>query len=314
MRALITGVNGFVGGHLAEHLLANDWEVWGVGRQAELSMPSLASRVSYLQADLEERQAALDLLATVRPDSIFHLAGQAFVPQSFSDPQATLATNIFAELNILLAMIDLKLDATVLIAGSTEVYGNIRPEDLPVDEDTPFNPVSPYAVSKIAQDMLALQYHLSHQLKTIRARPFNHIGPRQSNRFAASSFAYQIAQIEAGKQEPVLRVGNLSAQRDFTDVRDMAQAYRLAVLHGQPGQAYNIGSGQAVSMQTILDTLLSYSSVPIEVQTDPTRMRPADVPVVVCDASRFRAATGWEPNYTLSQTLADVLDDWRKSI
>lgn len=314
MRALITGVNGFVGGHLAEHLLANGWEVWGVGRQANLSLPSIASQVSYLQADLEDRQAAQDVLATVRPDSIFHLAGQAFVPQSFSDPQSTFATNIFAELNIFLAMIDLKLDATVLIAGSTEVYGNIRPEDLPVDEDTPFNPVSPYAVSKIAQDMLALQYHLSHKLKTIRARPFNHIGPRQSNRFAASSFAYQIAQIEAGKQEPILRVGNLSAQRDFTDVRDMAQAYRLAVQHCQPGQAYNIGSGQAVPMQSILDTLLSFSNVPIEVQTDPARMRPADVPIVVCDASRFRAATGWKPSYTLSQTLADLLDEWRKSV
>jgi GDP-4-dehydro-6-deoxy-D-mannose reductase len=313
MRALITGVNGFVGGHLAEHLLANDWEVVGVGRQTELSLADLRSRVSYRQADLEDRQAALDLLATVRPDAIFHLAGQAFVPQSFSDPQGTFATNIFAELNILLAMIEHKLDVPVLIAGSTEIYGHIRPEDLPVDEDTPLNPVSPYAVSKIAQDMLALQYHLSHQLKTIRARPFNHIGPRQSNRFAASSFAYQIAQIEAGKQEPILRVGNLSAQRDFTDVRDMAQAYRLAVLHATPGQAYNIGSGQAVSMQTILDTLLGHSSVAIEVQTDPARMRPADVPLVVCDASRFQAATGWKPIYTLSQTLADVLDEWRKS-
>lgn len=162
--------------------------------------------------------------------------------------------------------------------------------------------------------MLALQYHLSHGLKTIRTRPFNHIGPRQNDRFAASSFAHQIARIEAGLQEPVLRVGNLSAERDFTDVRDMVRAYRLAVERGTPGQVYNIGSGRAVAMQTLLDTLLSLSSTHISVETDPARMRPVDVPRVVCDNSRFQTATGWQAEIPLQQTLRDILDDWREQV
>lgn len=315
MRALITGINGFVGGHLADHLLASgDWQVWGVGRQPALGLDHLHKHVTYLSADLEQQEAAEHILERARPDAIFHLAGQAFVPLSFEQPEATLATNIFSQLNIFLGIIKLKLDAIVLVAGSNEAYGRVRPEDLPVNENTPLQPVSPYAVSKVAQDMLALQYHLSHGIKTIRARPFNHIGPRQNDRFAASSFAHQIALIEAGKQEPVLRVGNLTAERDFTDVRDMVRAYRLAVLHGMPGAVYNIGSGRAVSLQTILDTLLSHSSARIEVQTDPARMRPVDVPLVVCDSSSFRAATGWQPEIALEQTLHDMLEEWREEL
>jgi len=313
MRALITGINGFVGGHLADHLLASGgWQVWGVGRQAGLSWPHLHDRIAYLSADLEQQGAAEAVLDAARPEVVFHLAGQAFVPLSFEQPQATLATNIFSELHIFLAVIKLKLDATVLVAGSNEAYGRVRPEDLPIDEETPFQPVSPYAVSKVAQDMLALQYHLSHGLKKIRARPFNHIGPRQSNRFAAASFAHQVAQIEAGKQPPLLRVGNLSAQRDFTDVRDVVRAYELAVLRGTPGAAYNIGSGRAVWLQTILDTLLAHSKLSIEVQPDPARMRPVDVPLVVCDAGRLHAATGWQADIPLEQTLADMLAEWRE--
>ncbi|MBC8076895.1 MAG: GDP-mannose 4,6-dehydratase [Chloroflexales bacterium] len=314
MRALITGINGFVGGHLAEHLLANNWEVWGVGRQPRLALAPLRRRVAYLSYNLEQRPEAHTALAQARPDAIFHLAGQAFVPRSFDDPAGTLATNIFAQLNLLLALIELRLDARVLVSGSNEEYGRILPEHLPVDESVPLAPVSPYAVSKVAQDLLALQYHHSHGVKAIRARSFNHIGPRQDARFAVASFARQIARIEAGLQPPTLHVGNLTARRDFTDVRDMVRAYALAVEHGVPGEAYNIGSGQAVSLHAIVDTLLAQSRAAVEVVVDPARFRPVDIPEVVCDATRFRAATGWRPTISLDQTLRDILDDWRERV
>jgi GDP-4-dehydro-6-deoxy-D-mannose reductase len=311
MRALITGINGFVGSHLAEHLLAEGWEVWGTGTQpVSRSVPDVA----YVVANLEQREEARAALERSRPDAVFHLAGQAFVPRSFEDPAGTLATNIFAQLNIFLGLIALDLPATVLVAGSNEIYGQIQPADLPVNEDTPLRPVSPYAVSKATQDLLAFQYHISHGLRVVRARPFNHIGPRQNERFAVSSFARQIARIEADQQPPSLLVGNLSAERDFTDVRDMVRAYRLAVLRGTPGQAYNIGAGRAVSMRSVLDTLIAQSPCAIDVRLDPARMRPADIPTVVCDATRFRAATGWRPSISLEQTLADVLDDWRSRV
>ena len=311
MRALITGINGFVGGHLAEHLLASGWEVWGIGRQPALALAALRGRASYVSADLEARGGATEALREARPDAIFHLAGQAFVPRSFEDPAGTLATNIFAQLNLLLALIELRLDPRVLVAGSNEMYGRILPEQLPVNEAVPLAPVSPYAVSKAAQDLLALQYHHSHGVKAIRARPFNHIGPRQDARFAVSSFARQIARIEAGLQPPALHVGNLEARRDFTDVRDMARAYALAAERAAPGEAYNIGSGRATSLREIVDTLLAHSNAPIEVIVDPARFRPVDIPEVVCDATRFRAATGWQPAIPLDQTLRDILDDWR---
>lgn len=313
MRALITGINGFVGGHLADQLLARgDWELWGVGRQHALTRPALHGRVHYLRADLEQRAEVEQVLERSQPAYIFHLAGQTFVPRSFEDPAGTLATNIFAALHLFESIRALHLDATVLVAGSNEEYGRVRPEDMPIDEDTPLQPLNPYAVSKVAQDFLALQYHLSYGLKTIRVRPFNHIGPGQDSRFAAASFAQQIARIEAKQQEAVIKVGNLSAERDFTDVRDMVRAYELAVLRGTPGAVYNIGTGRATSMQTILETLLQDSTCTIDVVADPARMRPADTPRVVCDNQRFCTATGWQPQIALDQTLHDLLADYRQ--
>lgn len=312
MRVLITGINGFVGGHLAEYLLqAGGHEIWGVALENTLRLPHLRDQVHLLQVDLSNREQTSSTIARISPQVIFHLAGQAFVPESFQDPAGTLSTNIMAQLHILLALQEHTIPARVLVVGSYEEYGHITPDDLPIDENTPLRPASPYGVSKIAQDMLALQYHISHKLDVVRVRPFNHIGPRQNSRFVASSFARQIAMIEQGKQPPVLSVGNLSAQRDFTDVRDMVRAYALAVEHGESGQVYNIGLGQVVSIQHLLDTLLAASKQTIEVRQDPQRMRPVDMPVVVCDASRFRAHTGWQPQIAFAQTLRDILDDWR---
>ena len=315
MRALITGINGFVGGHLAEHLLAEtNWELAGAVREPALTLPSLQGRVRPLPIDLMDAGAVRAALADVAPDIIFHLAAQAHAPTSFRDPGATLTANILMQLNILEAVRAADLDPTILVVGTGEEYGAVRPEDIPVDEDTPLRPVSPYGVSKVAQDMLAFQYHAAYKLKTIRVRPFNHTGPRQEARYAATEFALQIARIEAGLQPPTVRVGNLEARRDFTDVRDVVRAYRLAVEQGEPGAVYNIGSGQPVAIATILETLVGLSHVPIDVESDPTRMRPADVPVIACDAGRFRQRTGWEPRIPLRQTLTDILNDLRERV
>ncbi|MCS6840127.1 MAG: GDP-mannose 4,6-dehydratase [Roseiflexus sp.] len=312
MRALITGINGFVGGHLAEHLLTTGaWEVAGLARQPAPALKTLEGRVTYIAADLNDRDQTLMALARVRPDVIFHLAGQSNVPRAFADPHATVQTNIGAQLNLFLAVLQLRIDPLIIVASSNEIYGMVRPEELPLTEQTPLRPVNPYAVSKAAQDLFAYQYHMSHQLRTIRLRPFNHIGPRQTEAFVVPAFAAQIARIEAGLQPPVLRVGNLAAERDFSDVRDIARAYELAALHGEVGAAYNVGSGQAVSVRRILDILLTLSTHDIQIEPDPSRMRPSDVPCVVCDASRFRSDTGWTPRIPLEQTLFDTLEYWR---
>ncbi|HEX6292550.1 MAG TPA: GDP-mannose 4,6-dehydratase [Herpetosiphonaceae bacterium] len=315
MRALITGINGFVGGHLAEHLLAEtDWQLFGTIREAALQLPALRERVTAVHADLLDAPAVHDLIRQIQPQIVFHLAAQAHLPTSFRDPAGTLTTNILMQLHLFEAIRSAALDPTIVVVCTGEEYGAVQPHEQPVDEDTPLRPVNPYAVSKVAQDMLAYQYFAAHKLKTIRARPFNHSGPRQDDRYALTGFAHQIARIEAGLQPPVVRVGNLQAQRDFTDVRDIVRAYRLAAEQGEPGDVYNLGSGQPVAIQTILDLLLSMSQVRIAVEPDPERMRPADVPLIVCDATRFRERTGWQPSIPLERMLRDILDDWRARV
>lgn len=311
MHALITGVAGFAGSHLADYLLREtDWQVTGCILPG-WEHAHLDRRVDCLEVDLRDREATRAMLDQRAPDMIFHLAAQAFVPVSWQDPWSTLENNIRAQTNILDGLVRLGARPRVLVIGSNEEYGLVRQEDLPLREDAPLRPNSPYAVSKIAQDYLGLQYFLSHHIPCVRVRPFNHIGPRQSEAFVAPAFARQIALIEAGRQEPVIYVGNLSSQRDFTDARDMVRAYHLALVKGQAGEVYNIGSGQPRTVQTLLNILLSLSRVSIRVETDPQRMRPSDTPIAYCDASKLRAATGWEPRIPFEQTLRDVLDDWR---
>ncbi len=314
MRALITGVAGFAGSHLADYLLQEtDWQIAGCVLPG-WDCSYVDARVERVEVDLRDRVATRAMLEQYAPQVIFHLAAQAFVPVSWDDPWDTLENNIRAQTNLLDALVKLKAKPRMLVIGSNEEYGLVQPGDLPLREDSPLRPNSPYAVSKIAQDYLGLQYFLSHQIPCVRARPFNHIGPRQSEHFVAPAFARQIALIEAGRQEPVIRVGNLSTQRDFTDVRDMVRAYYLVALKGEPGQVYNIGSGQPRSIQTLLETMLSFSTVSIRIERDPQRMRPSDTPITYCDASRLRAATGWEPRFSFEQTVRDVLEDWRRRI
>lgn len=314
MRALITGITGFAGGHLAQILIDRGNKVFGVARDEGYGVEHLSERVPVVIADLCDPAAVNNLLEDVQPEAIYHLAGQAFVPTAWADPWATLENNIKPQLNIIQAMIKQKSSARLLVVASNEVYGYVPPAQLPVKEDTLLRPDNPYGVSKVAQDILALQYYLSHGLDTLRVRAFNHIGPRQSPFFVSASFAKQIAEIEAGLSQPVIRVGNLEAQRDFTDVVDVMRAYALLVERGQPGEAYNVGTGRAYSIRYLLDVLLSYTTCNIRIEQDPARMRPSDVPVIYADNTKLRAQTGWEPTYKFEDSLRRVLAYWREEV
>jgi GDP-4-dehydro-6-deoxy-D-mannose reductase len=217
-------------------------------------------------------------------------------------------------LNLLDALGRLGAAARVLVVSSNEVYGYARAEDLPLTETAPLRPNSPYAVSKLAQDFMGLQYFLDRKMPIIRVRPFNHIGPRQNERFVAPSFARQIVEIERGRRQPVLRLGNMTAQRDFTDVRDMVRAYILAIQKGEPGDVYNIGSGRVRSVREMLDIMLAHTPVKIAEETDLAKFRPSDTPISYADPSKFKRQTGWEPRLSFEQTCVDILNDWRARI
>jgi GDP-4-dehydro-6-deoxy-D-mannose reductase len=312
VRALVTGAGGFAGSHLLAYLHeATDWELYGNAYSRPPGSRD-TERLRWVTADLTMREPTADMVARVRPDYVFHLAAQSNVPEAFRRPEATIMNNVVGQLNLLDPLRQVSPEARVLVVCSSEQYGLVRPEDIPIDEDTPFRPNNPYAVSKIAQDALALQYFLAYGQQTIRVRPFNHIGPGQQEHFVASAFARQIARIEKGLQEPVLQVGNLEAERDFSDVRDMVRAYHLGMTRGEPGGVYNIGSGEGRTMQWLLDTLLGLSQVHVEVKQDPARMRPSDIPMLICDNTRFVKQTGWQPRIPLEQTLRDVLQYWRQ--
>ena len=312
MRILITGAGGFVGNHLAAHLgqAQTNAQLFGTTLfESESVHPAIGEN---RLIDLKDYAQARDLLVDYRPDAIYHLAAQAFVPRSFEDPWETLENNILAQLNIIKACLDLKLRPRILIVSSAEIYGEVSAEQLPLGEDSPIRPTNPYSVSKVAQDMLGLQYFLSHDLPIMRARPFNHIGPGQNGRFVAPAFAMQIAYIEEGQGEAVINVGNLTAKRDFTDVRDIVRAYRLIIEKGRAGEAYNVASGRAYSIGQLLDILLGLSESDIDVRVDPARLRPVDVPEIRGDSSKLRRDTGWRPSLSFEQTLQDVLTDCRQ--
>jgi len=315
LKALITGSGGFAGGHLAEYLLLHtDWQVAGLdlveGRCAAWH-DRMRLRVGDFLTDLPQLQA---FFAELKPDYVFHLAAQAFVPSSWADPWNTLANNIRGQLNVLLAAISLGTMPRILVIGSAEEYGAVTPADLPIDEETPLRPTSPYAVSKVTQDALGYQYFASHKLPVVRVRPFNHIGPAQSPAFVTSDFARQIAEAEAGLREPVLRVGNLEGRRDFSDVRDIVRGYYLALTQGEAGEVYNLGAEQSYSIRQVLDILLSLSRVRLTVEQDPKRLRPADIPDLVADCSRIRARTGWKATISVEQSLYDILEFWRGQV
>ena len=318
MRVLITGITGFAGSHLADYLLAEHPEVEIHGmcrwRSPRENIIHLGDRVRLTEGDLRDEASLRRVMAEARPDAIFHLAAQSFVPTSWRAPTETLTTNIAGQSNLFEAVRAVGLDPVIQIAGSSEEYGLVLPDEVPIRESNPLRPLSPYAVSKVAQDMLAYQYFRSYGMKTVRTRGFNHTGPRRGDVFVSSNFAKQIASIERGLQKPVIRVGNLDAVRDFTDVRDMVRAYWLAVAEATPGEVYNLGSGRGITIRELLDLLVGMSDARVDVEIDPERLRPSDVEVLLADSSKFRTETGWEPRIPLETTLRDLLDYWRQRI
>jgi len=317
LRVLITGITGFVGSHLAEYALGRgDVEVFGTVRwRSRLdNVQHILEDIHLVDCDLRDGMATKKTLEEVKPDYIFHLAAQSFVPTSWKAPAETLTTNIMSELNLLEAIRDLKLDTRIQVAGSSEEYGMVYEHETPISEENPLRPLSPYAVSKVAQDFLAYQYHQSYGIHTVRTRAFNHSGPRRGQVFVESDFSRQVALVEKGKKEPVIEVGNLEARRDFSDVRDIVRAYWLCLEKGEPGDVYNMGSGKAITIKELLDLILSMSDVDIEVRQVPERMRPSDVMLLVTDNSKVTRVTGWKPEIPLERTVRDLLDYWRERV
>ncbi len=313
-RVLVTGVTGFAGSHLVDYMLTrNDCEIVGIQRwRSPLdNILHVLDKIQLVECDLRDASSTRDTLERVRPDWIFHLAAQSFVPTSWSAPTESLTTNILGELNLFEAVRRIGLDCRIQLACSSEEYGMVYENELPIRETNPLRPLSPYAVSKVAQDLLAYQYWMSWKVDSVRTRGFNHEGPRRGPVFVASDFAKQIADIEKGRKEPVLHVGNLEARRDFTDVRDMVRGYWLALEKCEPGEVYNLCSGKAYSIREVLDLLLGMTRAKIEVRQDRLRLRPSDVPVLLGDRTKFTRATGWEPTIPFEQTLRDMLDFWR---
>ena len=312
MRVLVTGVAGFVGGHVVDFLATRTpaVEVFGIARGNADALRG--QKVTVRSADLVDAAATDAVIEEVRPDRIIHLAGQSSVHRSWEDPAATLHANVHGLLSVLEALRRRSLTPRVLVVGSAEEYGAVQIEKLPAGEKTPLQPASPYAVSKVAQAFLARQYFLSHGIPVVCTRTFHHTGPGRGEVFAESSFARQIAEIEAGRQPPVLSVGNLDAVRDFTDVRDVVRAYWLLLDKGRAGETYNVCSGRGIAIGDVLQELLDVSGRAIEVRRDPDRMRPSDIPAIIGDPKKLGKATGWTPEIPLRQTLSDLLDHWRR--
>jgi len=344
VRVLITGITGMAGSFLAEYLTEHhpDVEVFGTFRwrskldnlqdlrvrsllnvldegqritdQASLRRFVQKGKITVIDCELQDASAVRGVIRAVQPDRVFHLAAQSFVPTSWTAPAATLSNNVIAQVNLFEAIREARLDPTVHIAGSSEEYGLVYPDEAPIKESNPLRPLSPYAVSKVSQEMLAIQYFRSYGMKCIVTRGFNHTGPRRGQVFATSSFAKQIAQIEAGFQEPLLSTGDLESKRDWTDTRDMVRAYWLATECGKPGEVYNTGSGSCMRIGDMLDILLSHTTADIKVQPDPARMRPSDVQLLWANVDKFKSATGWEPTIPFEKTMADLLGYWRERV
>lgn len=317
-RVLITGITGFVGSHLAEHILnlKGGQEIYGLcrWRSPRDNIGKIFDQIIMVEGDLLDLGGLIRHLKAIKPDVIFHLAAQSYVLTSFNTPLQTLWTNVIGTANLLEAVRILEIDPVIHICSSSEVYGQVSEADVPIKETCPFKPASPYAVSKVGEDMVAYQYWVSYGLKTIRTRMFTHTGPRRGDVFAMSFFGKQIAAAELGLREPVINVGNLKSVRTFCDVRDAVRAYWLLVKKCPPGEVYNIGGNRTMTIGEALDIMLSYSKTRCEVKVDPKLLRPSDVTLQIPCIDKFSSETGWTPKIPLEKTLSDILDYWREEL
>jgi len=307
-KCLITGCGGFIGSHLTELLLKKGLTVYGTAHRRTGNIDHLKDRLHIFTCDIMDRSRLESIVAETAPDYIFHLAAQTLIVPAWQDPEKTLRVNILGTLYLLESVRKVGISPVIEIAGSSAEYGQITEKDIPIKESRPLSPVSPYGVSKSAEDMLSHMYFRSYGMKIVYIRPFHIIGPRKASD-ACSDFARGIAEIEAGRKD-ILKVGNLSSVRDFVDVRDAVRAMWLIMEKGAPGEVYNICAGKGYKIQEVLDRLLSLSGKPVRVQADPGVMRPSDEPVLIGDNSRL-TKLGWKPLYTLDKTLSDILDYWR---
>jgi len=309
MKSLITGITGFVGSHLAEYLLSLNHEVYGICRWRSRmeNIEGIKDKVTLFNADIKDAHSIQTAFKYIEPDYCFHLAGQSFVKESWNSPSETMTANVIGTVNVLEAIRTECPDCKIQLASSSEIYGLVKPSETPIKETNDKRPLSPYGISKLALDNLGILYHKSYGLRTVITRAFNHEGPRRGDVFVTSNFAKQIAEIEWGKQ-PVMYVGNLEAERDWTDVRDMVRAYWLAITEGKPGEVYNICRGKAWSVQAMLDTLLAMTSMDIKIERDPNRLRPSDVMLLLGDCSKFKTLTNWHPAVSFETMLSDMLN------
>jgi len=315
-KVLITGITGFAGSHLADLLVSEGYAVSGIALTSDpRNLWHVHQQTSLAHGDIRNAKEIANILAEVKPDHIYHLAGVAFVPDAEADPKIVYDINVLGTLNLLEAVRTTRPNAKILIVGSGEVYGHVPEAALPVNEEYPLKPTSPYGVTKACADMMAYQYATAYKMRVIRVRPFNHIGPRQSEQFVCSSFAKQIVEIEQGIRKPLLHVGNLEARRDFTDVRDVVRAYRTLLKKVDGGEVYNIGSNKAWKIGEIVAMLIGASRVKgIVLEQQSLRLRSNDVPAMCCDASKVEKAIGWRPGIPIERTLQDLLNYWRDTI
>lgn len=311
-KAMIIGAAGFVGSYLIQHLYEEcSMKVYATKLPHEKLESNLAD---VYNLDILDREAVVSLLFEIRPDYIFHLAAQSSVGLAWKNPSLTIDVNIKGSVNVMDAVRELYYKPKVLLIGSGEEYGHIRVGETPISEDNMIRPGNIYAATKVCQNMIGNIYAQAYDMKLMMVRAFNHIGPTQAPMFVVADFCKQVAEIEKGLKKPVMYVGNLEARRDFTDVRDVVKAYGMIIEHGVPGETYNVGSGHAVSINEILELIISLSDKNIKVETDPNKLRPIDVPIIEADITKLNQLTGWEPEITLKQTILETLNHWRERV
>ncbi len=309
MKAMVIGAAGFVGNYLIDAIHKDLFcDVWAT------KLPNhhfVRSDVEIVDLNVLDAGKMSNIIHQVKPDYVFYLAAQSSIARSWQNPTKTVEINVRGGLNLLDALRKMDPPPRVLIIGSGEEYGLVSPNDVPIREDVPLNPQNIYAATKACQNMIATVYQQAYSLPIMLIRAFNHIGPGQADTFVVSDFCHQIAKIESGIQEPVIKVGNLSARRDFTDVRDVVRAYTVLAQFGSPGETYNVGHGHAISIQNVLDTVIEQSEVPINVFVDKKKLRPIDAPIIEPDISKLYSATGWKPEIPLQDSIKEMLEYWR---